>query len=138
MNPQPRFSEERLTQMREAAQAERRLAALYVFTMHQGGDCDMAALFTESPPWPERLDLELSIARTLELDGVQLVDLRRVPLASRFWVVNNGEQIYVGQPEVLATFIEETVARYAAFYPLLEALYWKVETTPLAEDMLNQ
>jgi hypothetical protein len=29
------------------------------------------------------------------------------------------------------------VVRYAAFYPLLEALYWKVETAPLAEDMLQ-
>ena len=34
--------------------------------------------------------------------------------------------------------IEETIARYSAFYPLLEALYWKVETRPLAEDGLDR
>jgi hypothetical protein len=39
---------------------------------------------------------------------------------------------------VLAVFIEETIARYSAFYPLLEALYWRVETNPLAEDRLDQ
>jgi hypothetical protein len=61
-----------------------------------------------------------------------------MPLISRYDVVNRGEPIYVGEPEVLAIFIEETVVRYSAFYPLLEALYWKVETRPLAADMLQQ
>lgn len=137
MKPWYRFPEEKLTRMREAVCVEPRLAAIYVFGMHRPGDCDLAALFTETLSWPERLDLELMVARSLELDGVQFVDLRRMPLAFRFWAVSNGEPIYVGRPDRLATFIEETIARYAAFYPLLEALYWKVETRPLAEDMLN-
>jgi hypothetical protein len=137
MKPRYRFLEEKLTGMREAVCVESRLAAIYVFGMHRPGDLDLAALFTETLSWPERLDLELMVARSLELDGVQLVDLRRMPLAFRFWVMSNGEPIYVGLPDKLATFIEETISRYAAFYPLLEALYWKVETRPMAEDMLN-
>ena len=72
----------------------------------------------------------------MEQDGVELIDLKRMPLVFRFGVVNEGEPIYVGQPDVLANFIEETIARYSAFYPLLEALYWKVETRPVPEDML--
>jgi hypothetical protein len=132
------FPEDRLAEMREAVGVEPRLVAVYVFGMYQPGDCDMAALFTEAPSWPERLDLELLVARSLELDGVQLVDLRRMPLAFRYWVLSHGEAIYTGQPDMLATFIEETIARYSAFYPLLEALYWKVETRPLAEDMLDK
>lgn len=130
------FPEDNLAKMRKALDVESRLAAIFGIDMHEQGDCDMAILFTETPSWPERLDLELTIARSLELDGVQLVDLRRMPLASRFWVINHGELVYVGQPEELACFIEDTIARYSAYYPLLEALYWKVETNPLAEDML--
>jgi hypothetical protein len=53
-------------------------------------------------------------------------------------VINRGQPIYVGHPEDLAVFIEETVVRYSAFYPLLEALYWKVETKPLAADRLER
>jgi hypothetical protein len=133
-----RFPEDGLAEMREAVGAEPRLVAIYVFGMYQPGDCDMAALFSETPSWPERLDLELVVARTLGLEGVQLVDLRRMPLAFRYWVISHGEAIYTGEPRVLATFIEETLARYSAFYPLLEALYWEVEATPLPEDMLNE
>ena len=73
----------------------------------------------------------------LEMEGVELIDLRRMPLIFRFGVVNEGDPIYVGQPDALAQFIEETMARYSAFYPLLEALYWQVETNPLPEDMLD-
>jgi hypothetical protein len=98
----------------------------------------VAAVFTETPPWPERLELELAVARALGMEGVEIIDLRRMPLISRYDVVNRGEPIYVGDPEVLAVFIEETIVRYSAFYPLLEALYWKVETKPLAADMLPQ
>ena len=77
------------------------------------------------------------MAKAMEQEGVELIDLRRMPLVLRFRVVDEGEPIYVGQPDVLANFIEETIARYSAFYPLLEALYWKVETRPLPEDMLD-
>jgi hypothetical protein len=137
MKPRCDFSESKLATMQQQVRVEPRLVALYVFGLHRPGDCDLAALFTETPSWPERLDLELMVARSLELDGVELVDLRRMPLAFRFWVINHGEPIYIGKPHALAIFIEETVARYSAFYPLLEALYWKVETGPLAEDMLD-
>jgi hypothetical protein len=98
----------------------------------------VAAVFTKTPPWPERLELELAVARALDMERVELINLRRMPLISRYDVVNRGEPIYVGDPEALAIFIEETVVRYSAFYPLLEALYWKVETKPLAADMLPQ
>ncbi len=138
MKPRCDFSESKLATMQQQVRMEPRLVALYALGLHRPGDCDLAALFTETPSWPERLDLELMVARSLELDGVELVDLRRMPLAFRFWVLNHGEPIYVGKPHALARFVEETVARYSAFYPLLEALYWKVETGPLAEDMLDQ
>jgi hypothetical protein len=137
MRSQINLPKEKLAAMKEAVQVEPRLAAVYVFGMYQPGDCDMAALYIETPSWPERLDLELMVARSLGLEGVQLIDLRRMPLAFRHWVINNAQLVYVGQPQVLAVFIEETIARYAAFYPLLETLYWKVETGPLAEDMLD-
>ena len=130
------FLEGKLERLRELCSREPRLAAMYAFDLRQSGDCNLAALFTQTPPWPERLDLELAVAKALELDGVEMIDLQRMPLVFRFGVVNKGKPIYVGEPEVLAVFIEETTVRYAAFYPLLEALYWKVETKPLAEDML--
>jgi hypothetical protein len=130
------FSESKLKRLRDACHQDPRVAALYAFDLRRSGECNVAAVFTETPPWPERLDLELAVARALGMDGVELINLRRMPLISRYDVVNRGEPIYVGEPEVLAVFIEETIVRYSAFYPLLEALYWKVETKPLAADML--
>jgi hypothetical protein len=132
------FSEVQLSQLREACFKETRLVALYAFDLRQGSDCNFAALFMTSLTWPERLDLELTVSECLGLEGVELIDLRRMPLVTRFDVVNRGDPIYVGQPDALAMFIEETIVRYAAFYPLLEALYWQVETGPLAEDRLDQ
>ena len=128
------FTETDLAQLRRVCQEEPRLAALYAFSLRRGRDCDLAALFTEKLTWPQRLDLELAIARALNLEGVELMDLRRMPLVTRFDVINRGEPIYVGRPDALAVFIEETIVRYSSFYPLLEALYWKVETGPLTND----
>lgn len=136
MEPGSCFAKDKLERLREVVSTESRLAAIYVFGLRRSGDCDLAALFIEPLSWPERLDLELAVNRTLGLEGAELVDLRRMPLVFRFGVVEQGEPIYVGRPEVMAEFIEETIARYSAFYPLLEALYWKVETKPLREDML--
>ncbi len=130
------FSESRLSQLREICDQDPRVAALYAFDLQRSGECNVAAVYTETPPWPERLELELAVARALDMERVELIDLRRMPLVSRYDVVNRGEPIYVGEPEVLAIFIEETIVRYSAFYPLLEALYWQVETKPLAADML--
>ena len=138
MEPGRCFSESELAQLREVCQGEPRLVALYAFDLRQSGDCNLAALFTETPPWPERLDLEMAVAKALGLESTELINLRRMSLVVRFDVINRGEPIYVGQPESLAIFIEEVVVRYSAFYPLLEALYWQVETGPLAEDMLDQ
>jgi hypothetical protein len=134
----PCFPEARLAELGAVCQGELCLAALYAFDLGRGNECNVAAVFTETPPWPERLELELAVAKALGLDRVELIDLRRMPLVSRYDVINRGEPIYVGQPETLAVFIEETIARYLAFYPLLEALYWRVETSPLAEDKLDQ
>jgi hypothetical protein len=80
----------------------------------------------------------MAVAQSLGVEGVELTDLRRMPLVSRFGVVNEGEPVYVGYPDILAEFIEETIARYSAFYPLLEALYWKVETSARPEDKLDE
>jgi hypothetical protein len=138
METGPCFPEARLAELGEVCQGEPCLAALYAFDLNRGGECNVAAVFTETPPWPERLELELIVAKALGLDRVELIDLRRMSLVSRYDVINRGEPIYVGQPEALAVFIEQTIARYLAFYPLLEALYWRVETNPLAEDKLDQ
>jgi hypothetical protein len=132
------FPETKLNRLRDACQQDLRLAALYAFDLRRSGECNVAAVFSETPPWPERLELELAVGRALDLEGVELIDLRRMPLISRYDVINRGEPIYVGDPEKLAIFIEETIVRYSAFYPLLEALYWRVETKPLASDMLQQ
>ena len=137
MKPGCEIPESNLAQLREACCADPCLAAIYVFGRQGTSDCDLAALFTELPSWSARLDLELAVAKAMEQEGVELIDLRRMPLVLRFRVVDEGEPIYVGQPDVLANFIEETIARYSAFYPLLEALYWKVETRPVPEDMLD-
>jgi hypothetical protein len=136
MDPGHCFTKDKLAQLRGAVSHEPRLVAIYVFGLRRPDDCDLAALFTESIPWPERLDLEMAIGTALDVEGVELVDLRRMPLVSRFGVLDEGVPIYVGKPDVLAAFLEETIARYSAFYPLLEALYWKVETKPLREDFL--
>lgn len=138
MRPGLPFSEECLAQVREVCRSEASVAALYAFVPDQGGECHLAALFDKTLAWSERLDLELALARALGLEGVEVIDLRRMPLLFRFNVVDQGNPIYVGQPDLLAVFIEHTIARYAAFYPLLEALYWTVETRPLAEDQLAE
>lgn len=130
------FSDEQLVALRDACRGEPRLAALYAFGMRRKSDCDLAALFSEHLPWPDRLELELAIAEALGLEGAELIDLGRMPLVFRFGVVDEGDPIYVGQPDRLAIFIEQTIARYSSFYPLLEALYWRVETKPLSDDML--
>jgi hypothetical protein len=134
----PYFTQSALTQLRDVCRRDARLVALYAFDLRRRGDCDLATLFTRTPPWADRLDLELAMAKALGRETVELIDLRRMPLVARFDVVNRGEPIYVGKADALAMFIEETVVRYAAFYPLLEALYWKVETVPLAEDKLQE
>jgi hypothetical protein len=131
------FSESSLNQLRETCDQDPRVAALYAFDLQRSGECNVAAVYTEVPPWPERLELELAVARALGMERVELIDLRRMPLISRYDVINRGEPIYVGEPEALAIFIEETIVRYSAFYPLLEALYWQVETRPLAADKLS-
>lgn len=138
MDRGPCFPEAELAQLRAACGEEPRVAALYAFDLRRDADCNLAVLFTKTPPWPERLELELAVAEALGVGGVELINLRRMPLVSRYDVINRGEPIYVGYPEALAVFIEETIVRYSAFYPLLEALYWKVETKPLAEDLLAQ
>jgi hypothetical protein len=130
------FSESSLNQLHEKCDQDPRVAALYAFDLQRSGECNVAAVYTETPPWPERLELELAVARALGMERVELIDLRRMPLISRYDVINRGEPIYVGEPEALAIFIEETIVRYSAFYPLLEALYWQVETKPLAADKL--
>lgn len=130
------YSDERLVALREVCRGEPRLAALYAFGLRRKLDCDLAALFTEHLPWSDRLELELAVAEALGLESAELIDLGRMPLVFRFGVVDEGDPVYVGQPDRLAIFIEQTIARYSSFYPLLEALYWKVETGPLSSDML--
>ena len=132
------FSEARLLQLRDVCREEPRVAALYAFDLQPGRECNVAALYSETPSWPKRLDLEVAVAKALGRESVELINLRRMSLVTRFDVVNRGEPIYVGQPEALAIFIEETIARYSAFYPVLEALYWRVETKPLASDRLEE
>jgi hypothetical protein len=134
----PLFSEIQLAKLREVCRDEGCINALYRFEPKGGGDCLLVALFDKAMAWPRRLDLELAVAEVLGLEGIELIDLRRMPLVFRHDVLNRGEPIYVGAPEQLAIFIEGTIARYAAYYPILEALYWKVETGPLSGDMLDE
>jgi hypothetical protein len=138
MGRDPCFPEAKLAQLQSACSQEPRVAAVYAFDVRRDQECNLAVLYTETPPWSERLDLELAVASALGLGAVELISLRRMPLVSRYDVINRGEPIYVGHPEALAIFLEETIARYSAFYPLLEALYWKTEARPAAEDMLDQ
>ena len=138
METGPCFSEALLANLRAVCKEQPDLVAVYAFDLHGSGDCNLAAIFTHTPPWPERLELELAVARALDLDSAELIGLRRMPLISRYDVINRGEPIYVGRPEALAVFIEDTIVRYQAYYPLLEALYWKVETKPLSEDRLEE
>ena len=134
MKPGRPFSPDKLERLRAVITAEPRLAALYAFGLGSEAECDLAALFTERLTWPDRLDLEMMVGGALGLEGADLVDLRRAPLVVRFGIVREGELLYVGQPDILAIFIEDTIARYLSFYPLLEALYWRVETGPLTEE----
>jgi hypothetical protein len=138
MKPGPLSPESSLARVRDACRAESRVVALYAFDPKGTGDFQLAALYTESPPWRDRLDLELTVAQSLGLEGVELIDLRRMPLVFRFDVLKRGEPLFVGNPERLAVFIEETIVRYSTFYPLLEALYWSVTTRPLVEDQVWQ
>ena len=128
------FPKESLAQLRHICCDAPGLAALYLVEPEQTGYCNLAALFAEAPAWEERLDLELAVARALGTEGVEVLDLRRLPLVTRFRVVNQAELVYVGHPDLLAQFIEETLGRYSAFYPLLEALYWKAETGSGSEE----
>ena len=137
MKTGPCFPEANLAELRAVCSREPRVAAVYVFDLEHGDECDVAVVFTETPAWPERLELELAVAKALGVEGVELINLRRMSLVSRYDVLNRGQSLYVGQPEVLAVFIEETIFNYMAYYPLLEALYWKVETKPLSSEMLE-
>jgi hypothetical protein len=134
MKPGCKFQPHALQRLREVCGREPRLAALYAFGLHSEQDCDVAALFSETLAWADHLDLEVAVGRALGLEGAELADLRRLPLVTRYGIVKEGELLYVGRPDVLAVFIEQTLARYLSLYPLLEALYWKVETAPLADD----
>jgi hypothetical protein len=138
METSPCFSEAALQRLRTVGGNEPRLAALYAFDVEQRENCSVAVVFTETPPWSDRLNLELAVSDALELEALELINLRRMSLISRYDIINRGEPIYVGDPEALAVFIEETIVRYSAFYPLLEALYWRVETRPTAEDKVGQ
>jgi hypothetical protein len=138
MEPECGFPESRIAKLRRLCTEQTCLAAVYVFGPRESVDCALAALYSEPPSWADRLDAELAVAQALGIEGVELIDLRRMPLVSRFGVVNEGDPVYVGYPDVLAEFIEETIARYSAFYPLLEALYWKVETKARPEDRLDE
>jgi hypothetical protein len=138
MKPGLMFSASQLARLRQTCRSEPHVAALYAFDPEETGDCQLAALFTETPPWRERLDLELAVGHALELEGIELIEMRRMPLLFRYDVLTRGKPLFVGDPEMLAIFIEETVVRYSAFYPLLEALYWTVQTKPLVEDQVQQ
>jgi len=131
------FSDEQLARAREVCRSETRLAALYAVPLGEQGDYHLAALYAATPSWPERLDVEMALAKALELDSIEIIDLRRMSLLFRYNVVRYGTAVYVGQPDRLAIFIEQTIARYSAFYPLLEALYWRVETGPLVDDLVE-
>jgi hypothetical protein len=135
MKPGCRFPESRLARLRELACSSACLAALYTLPREPGDECNLIALFADDSAWSERLDLELAMAEALGVEGLELTDLRRMPLVSRYAVVARADLLYVGRPELLAPFIEQTTARYQAFYPLLEALYWKAEATPQPGDM---
>ena len=134
MKAQPCFPDGDLARLRAVCSREPRLVALYALDLRRAGECQPVALFTETLPWSDRLDLEVEVSQALGLRGTELVNLRRMPLVTRFDVINRGKPLYVGQPDKLAVFIEETIIRYSSFYPLLEALYWKVETGPLRDD----
>ena len=131
------FSDEQLARVRDVCRSEARIAALYAVSLSEQGDCHLAALYASTPSWPERLDVEMAMARALELDSTEIIDLRRMSLVFRYNVVRHGTALYVGQPDRLAIFIEQTIARYSAYYPLLEALYWRVETGPLTNDLVD-
>ena len=137
METEGSFTESKLARLRGVARKEPRLAAIYVVgELRRSSGCDLAVLLADALAPSDRVDLELAVADALDVERVELIDLRRMSLVFRFGVVDRGDLIYVGQPDVLAKFIEETIVRYSAFYPLLEALYWKVATRPLAEDRL--
>jgi len=135
MDPGCSFSDSCLARFRELCSRAPYMAALYTLDLQRKRSCDLAALFSETPSWSERLDLELAMARALDVDGVELVDLRRLPLVSRYRVVIQGELVYVGHPEFLARFVDRTTRRYSDFYPILEALYWQAETAPYAAGL---
>ena len=138
MRRRPRFSDDDLAKLRDVCRQESKLIALYAFDLRRGRECNFAALLTRDLTWTMRLDLEVSIANALGLEGIELINLQRMSLVARFDVVEHGEPLYVGQPDVLASFIEETLMRYSAYYPLLEALYWKVETGSLVAADLQE
>ncbi len=129
-----RFSADRLKRLRDVACRSTQLAALYTYGSAHERDCDLAALFASPVDWSERLDLELAVGTALGIEAAELANLKRIPLVMRYAILKEGDLLYVGRPEVLAVFIEQTVARYLSLYSVLEALYWRVETGPLSED----
>jgi hypothetical protein len=137
MKPARTFSDQQLARAREVCSTEARIAALYAVPLGEEGDYHLAALYAGNIPWPQRLDLEVAMARALGMDSTEIIDMRRMSLVFRYNVVRYGTAVYVGEPDRLAIFIEQTVARYSAFYPLLEALYWRVETGPLTAELLE-
>ena len=89
METGPCFADSALARLRAVCRQETRVAAIYAFDLGRGTDCNLAALFTESLPWPERLELELALAKALELERTELINLRRMPLVSRYSVIRS-------------------------------------------------
>ena len=67
------FSESSLDQLREICDHDPRVAALYAFDLQRSGECNVAAVYTETPAWPERLD---SGVPALDLFHIGRLDFR--------------------------------------------------------------
>lgn len=116
-----------------ALQADRRIAAAYLFGSRATGeateqsDIDVAVLvFPEEARsfglW-EELALEAELSLRLKADKVHVVVLNRCPLRLAYNVIAKGKVIYEVDPIVNMDFVERTPDLYFDFAPSLQEYY---------------
>lgn len=116
-----------------ALQADRRIAAAYLFGSRATGDAtarsdtDLAILvFPENaeafPLW-EELALEAELSLCLKTDKVDVVVLNRCPLPLAYTIIAKGQVIYEADAIANMDFVERTLDMYFDFSHTLQEYY---------------
>lgn len=115
------MEEKSLAKIREFAQGEKDIVALYLFGSKAAGvdakysDTDIGVLFSKELTKDERFDLKLSlignIAKILRSDNIDIVNMIDAPPFLRFEVIK-GSLLYTKDKQETADFEKRTYEEY--------------------------